>query len=336
MADTYQVISDTEIRLTVPALPVGAHPVVVENALGLSRTSAELHAVQTPVMASVSLPRANASRRAIYDPLRLAIYTLDFNDYGYPLGLFRYRYVSGSWQAEEPYVQLPNVYDAAMDVDGQSLYLTIDKGLYRLELDDPTATPQFIRTLTDDLPLAVLNDGRVMTWDYCSGLYASGDGRRVMRVPSMCAWTGQSVYTIDVSDTAWQPTSLGVYQPVNRIALDRTARYALLGESLYNTGFGLVAGLGFYSISPMFSDDARRLFAFDYSSDLRRQTLRVFDVSGAPIGGRFTELGTSVMPGVAPSDSNHSIRAIVTPDGRNVIKLDSSQFYVYPLPASLQ
>jgi hypothetical protein len=70
------------------------------------------------------------------------------------------------------------------------------------------------------------------------------------------------------------------------------ARYAVIGESIYNAQFGPVAGLGFFSTSPLFSEDARRLFTFHYDSSQRRQTLHV--------------------------------------------KLDSSRFYVFPLPPALQ
>jgi hypothetical protein len=185
----------------------------------------------------------------------------------------------------------------------------------------------------NNLSLAVLNDGRVLSLDYCSGLYTSLDGRRAMRVPSMCAYSGQTVLTFDTSDTGWQFTSISdLRQPEEQNALDRTARYAVIGGSVYNAQFGLVAALGVYSHSTLFSHDARRLFAVNYDSNQRRQTLHVLDVSGPPVGGRFPKLTEIVMPGVAPTDSSYSIRTVVTPDGRTLIKVDSSQFYVFPLP----
>jgi hypothetical protein len=337
-ASTYQVISDTEIRLEVPALSVGAHPVLADNALGLSRPGgATLHAVQTPALAQASLPRARRPIQAIYDPLRLAVYTVDYTEGGYPMGLYRYRYANGTW-TEEPYVQM-DIHDAVMDVDGQSLYLTLAKGLYRLDLDDATATPRFIRTLSDNNTLAVLNDGRVLSLDYCSGLYSSLDGRRAMRVPSMCAWTGQSVLYYDASDTTWQSTSISdLRQPEERNALDRTARYAVVGESIYNAQFGLAATLGMYSYSTLFSHDARRLFVVHYDFNQRRQTLHVLDVSGSPVGGRFPKLAEVVVPGAAPGSNSPAptIRSVATPDGRSLIKVDNSLFYVYPIPAAQQ
>ena len=40
-------------------------------------------------------------------------------------------------------LMLPNMYDAAMDTDGQSLYLSIGTGLYRLDLNDDTRYASF-------------------------------------------------------------------------------------------------------------------------------------------------------------------------------------------------
>ena len=77
---------------------------LADNALGVSRPGATLHAVQTPAFAEASLSRGGRMpRRTIYDPLRTAIYTIDV-DYntGANLGLYRTRYVNGSWQ-DAPY-----------------------------------------------------------------------------------------------------------------------------------------------------------------------------------------------------------------------------------------
>jgi hypothetical protein len=182
----------------------------------------------------------------------------------------------------------------------------------------------------------VLNDGRVLSLDYCSGLHASGDGRRVVRVPTTCAWSNQEILTYDASDTQWRSTSIETQHFETRNAVDRTARYAVVGGTIYNAQFGLVSGLDFFVTSPLFSADARRLFAFHHDTNSSRQVLHVFDMSGPPVGGRFPKLKEIVMPGVAPSDSVHSIRSILTPDGRSMIKVDSSRFYVFPLPAEVR
>jgi hypothetical protein len=333
---TYQVISDTELRLTVPALPVGAHPVSLDNALGLSRPSGTLHAVRTPAMPEVSLARTRYTKRAIYDPLRNAVYTLDYAD-GVMQGLFRYRHVEGTW-TEEPYVTLPDMYDILMDADGQSLSLFMGSGVYTLELDDPTATPRYLRDNQGSYSsVARLNDGYVLDTGSCYHAKASLDGRRAIIMDAGCYSPRGPVRTRDAGSTEIQYTSIReMYGPPSWMSVDRTARYAVVENAIYNAQWAIV-GSATDLRGTFFSEDARRLFGLYADSARSRQLLRVLDVSKPPVGGRFTQLVEVQVPGAQAEDGIYGGGMVLTtPDDRTLIFVNQRQFRVMSVPTSAQ
>ena len=335
----FQVISDTEIRLIVPALPVGAHVVLANNTLGVSRPGATLHAVRTPTFTEASLSRGGKRRpgRTLYDPLRTAIYTLDFGtEYWSPLGLYRTRYVNGTWE-EAAYVYLPNMYDAAMDIDGQSLYLSIGTGLYRLDLNDATATPRFIRTIPEYSDLEVMNDGTLLVEDSsCWNMVRSLDGRRAMRVASGC--TSGNYYPIRVFEAStgqYEPTP--IYTTVgsrSSLALERTARYAVVSNSIYDAQWNLISGLTTPLYGLLFSPDGRRLYGFHAASSYQMR-MHVYDVSRPPTGGQFPRIHDALVTG-GTADDAYGSDAIITPNGQTLMTVSQNRFYVWPIPASLQ
>ncbi|WP_414639339.1 BACON domain-containing protein [Archangium sp.] len=332
----YQVVSDTELRLNSPVLAAGAHLFSVPNALGLTLSTATLHAVQTPAFTELSLPHSRGPRRVIYDPLRTAVYSVEAGSgsgTGTVYALYRYRYVNGTWQ-EELYVSLPDIYDAAMDVDGQSLYLAVRTGLYRLDLNDTSTTPRFLRTLPPYARLEVLNDGKVLsTPDSCPRTVTSLDGRRSLFVDG-CGSSPPRAYWYYDASTGGQ---LGIAPVAGNgafLALDRTASYAVVGGSAYDAQWNLVANVGSLS-GLIFSHDGRRLFGFYGDETQSRQMMHVFDTATPPTGGQFTRLAELVMPG-AQTYAGYSTQGFVAPDGRTLIKVDSQRFHVFPIPGSLQ
>ncbi|HYH99086.1 BACON domain-containing protein [Hyalangium sp.] len=331
----YQVISDAELRLNAPALAAGAHPFSSENALGLVRSTATLHAVQTPAFAEFSMARNRGSSRVIYDPLRTAVYSVESSSgsgSGSVSALYRYRYSNGTWQ-EDLYVGLPDIYDAAMDIDGQSLYLAVRTGLYRLDLNDTSATPQFLRALPRYARLEVLNDGTLLnTGDSCPRTVTSLDGRRALFVDGCGSSPPRAYWYYDAPGAQLGVAPVAGFNTF--IAMDRTARYAVIGSSVYDTQWNLAAQVsnltGF-----IFSHDGRRLFGFFGDQAQSRQVMHVLDTATAPTGGQFPRLAEIVMTGAQPFDG-FGTRGVVTPDGRTLIKADGRRFHVFPIPASLQ
>jgi hypothetical protein len=335
-ASTYQVVSDSEIRLTVPALTAGAHPVSMDNALGLSRPAPTLYAVQTPAMPEVSMARIRYTQRAIYDPLRTAIYTLDYAD-GVTHGLYRYRYAEGTW-TEEPYVTLPSIYDVLMDAGGQSLTMLIGSGVYRLDLDDPTATPQYLRENRGTYNrVELLNDGYLLDTGSCYHAKASLDGRRAIILDAGCYSPRGPIRTLDAGSTHIQYTNImDMYGPPSWMSVDRTARYAVIADAIYNSQWAIV-GNATELRATFFSQDARRLFGFYADYDRSRQLMRVLDVSKPPVGGRFTQLVELQVPGAQAGDGIYGGGMVLsTPDDRTLIFVNQRQFRVMALPASAQ
>ncbi|HYH99085.1 hypothetical protein [Hyalangium sp.] len=328
----FQVISDTEIRMDVPALTAGAHALSVDNTLGLSRPGPTLHAVVTPAFAEFSFARSRSLQRMVYDPLRITVYSVESDNNGF--GLYRYRYVNGTWQ-EDRYVAQTNIYDAAMDVDGQSLYLSMGSGLYRLNLEDAGATPQLIRTIPQRAQLAVLNDGYVLTVaSHCPYTATALDGRRSILFETGCI-SSDLIEFFDASSTEPQYSPVSDTPSASRLAVDRTARYVAISDAIYNSQWHLVAGLGERLSGLIFSHDARRLFGFFDDHAQTRQVMYVFDVASPPTGGRFPLLSQSVLAGSQAGDGLRT-RGFVTPDGRTLIKADGRRFHVYPIPDALQ
>jgi hypothetical protein len=332
----FQVISDTEIRLTVPALPVGAHTVLADNALGLSRSGATLHAVQTPAFAEASLPRGNRwPRRTLYDPLRTAIYTVDNNfDTGAAMGLYRSRYVNGTWE-EAPYVYLPNIYDAAMDIDGQSLYLSVGSGLYRLDLNDASATPQFIQAIPQYSQLEVLNDGHLLIGGDCTYMVTSLDGRQTMLVPRGCTSGSYPIRIFEASTRQYRDTPVRTSVSFwTNLAFERTARYAVVSDSIYDAQWNLISGLTTPLYGMAFTPDGRRLYGF-YGSSSSQLRLQVYDVSTPPVGGQFPRLHDALVTGGQSGDM-YLAGVFITPNGRTLIMVSKSRLYVWPIPGNLQ
>jgi hypothetical protein len=277
--------------------------------------------------------RNRGIRRLIYDPRRLALYTIDYDaSNGVNMGLYRYRYANGAW-TEDAYVTLPNIYDAVMDVDGQSLYMPIGTGLYRLDLDDPTATPQYLRPNWGQYnQIEVLNNGEVIDVSDCAHAKTSLDGRRVIIMESGCYRPPSGVRTLDAGSTQSQTSPVRTYGPASWMAVDRTARYVFIQNAIYNAQWTLVADASGLQ-GALFSHDARRFFALydDYTAD--KQTLRVFDLSNPPTGGRFPRLPDIAVVGAQAGEGFYGGDKVITPDDRTLISVDSKRFRVIPLPA---
>ncbi|HYO58804.1 hypothetical protein [Archangium sp.] len=335
VTSTYQVISDTELHLDSPALPPGAHALSVGNALGLARPGPTLHAIQTPAFTEFTLARNRSPRRVIYDPLRTAFYSVDYDSGGSPVGLYRYRYLNGTWQ-EDLYVSQPGLYDAAMDVDGQSLYLSFRTGLYRLNLADASATPQLLRSLNQSTLVAVMNDGYLLTTTgTCPYTATAPDGRRTVLFKTGCSSPPGPLQVFDASSTQPQYIPVELNASRSRVAVDRTARYVAISDAVYNSQWHLAAGLGAPLAGLTFSPDARRLFGFLDDHAQSKQVMYVFDTATAPTGGRFPLLSQSVLAGSQAGDGLGT-HGFVTPDGRTLLKADFRRFHVYPIPGALQ
>jgi hypothetical protein len=115
---TATVVSDGELRLTVPAQAAPVRlPVKVVNSLGLARASSELVILPLPGYAAHTATLDGAPRRLTLDPERQAVLVS-----GATGEIRRFRFAAGAW-AEDAFAA-PAASGVAVTVDGRALLVT--------------------------------------------------------------------------------------------------------------------------------------------------------------------------------------------------------------------
>lgn len=225
------VVSDAELRLTVPAQATpGRLAVRVENSLGLDRGGAELVVLPEPAYAATSLQLAQRFDGMILDPERQAVLLT-----GYATGeILRLRFHDGMWVEE--HAPLADAAGAAITVDGRRVLVftgTVDASSAQavVELDADTlatlSTASFSSIYEVYSLIAPLVDGRTLLVDsdqwstlrwypgFAQGPYLSvygaqmlltRDRSRLMLRPRYIDpyGTGQEIRSWDVADGAFQ------------------------------------------------------------------------------------------------------------------------------------
>lgn len=371
---SYEIVSDTEIWLDAPALSAGPHDVRIDNALGLELSDVTFHSVTTPSFADHVTTRNNiVTRRVLYDPLRIAVYSVD-SDFqsGERLGVTRYRFVNGAWQ-QDTLVSLPLTSDAAISADGQTLYVAASDALYSLDLDQPGSGPVPVTTIGGGPSLyisrvEVMNDETVLLaadvfgtgvvgfslFDPASGevrnigaasmplTAKSLDGRRAL-VGQNGIFPPNPVQIFDASAASAVPTPVAESTFSDLFAINRDGQLAFVEEGIYDEDFNLVAALDLgergksvAGFGALFSHDGSRLYAFqtDYITN-NTEVLKAFDVGAAPVAGQFPLLGETTI-GPAPAQGGLRRLCVQTPDGKTIIGVDDIGFRTFSLPPGMQ
>ena len=110
-ATNVQVLSDSEITATSPALPAGRYAIQVKDSTQALAGSPALVVVDPPAYAYAKIPRvANSDpvqpQHLLFDAERGALYLYDVNSFGAALGgqyadqIERYRFSAGSWSSD--------------------------------------------------------------------------------------------------------------------------------------------------------------------------------------------------------------------------------------------
>jgi hypothetical protein len=173
-------ISDTEVRLIPAGLAVGDHSVTVDNALGLTRTSATLRVVDPPAYASYTLAAApddfGAVSRVVASAANGMVFSANcfFCDGGGAETVHRFAYDAGTSQWTVDTYTFPGLIDIALSLDESRLFvLTSDK---LLAVDPVTmaaiGSPVSLPALVDGAArqLAATNDGLVVIDSLKQGL----------------------------------------------------------------------------------------------------------------------------------------------------------------------
>ena len=187
-AASVNVISDTEIRASYPALAAGNYPVAVKNATQTLPTRAQLKVVDAPSFPYAAIQRpAGAtsgllSSNLIYDAERRAIVLCDINDIsgGLTDRIERYRFSTGTTWVTDSVIDFvyPHNYTTtiALSPDGTELLKSEFGGINHVDLAN--WTPTGMGSVTSLSPygalggrMAVSNDGGAVGPTYSPNLF---------------------------------------------------------------------------------------------------------------------------------------------------------------------
>jgi hypothetical protein len=155
--------SDTQLRVSYPALSAGRYPVHIQNAAGFDTRSADLLIVPPSAFAYAAISAPSLRRKIVYDAERQTLYGV--NEQGQEIEF--YTFTSGAWATGSPYV-LPQLTDLDLLPDGQSLIVLTQNAVDEIALDHAPLAAQAVASNPDSFcgqfldHLAVANDGKVM------------------------------------------------------------------------------------------------------------------------------------------------------------------------------
>jgi hypothetical protein len=172
-ATSFTVVSDTEIRATHPALPVGAHTVHVSNAQGIDRTTAVLHVIAAGAMPAASLDYPDGADaiplHLIHDARRSALLV---NVYHPAAGqasnqIVRYANSNGAWQ-QTARALIPYRSAIALSADGNAIFVAHGAAaMFSVDELDPVTllvarTTGASNSYHEGFSMAVANDGNAV------------------------------------------------------------------------------------------------------------------------------------------------------------------------------
>ncbi len=297
-------ISATALKLQLPAVAAGDHQVSLSNALGVSTSSATLHAVAAQAHSAATLVTGGAPYAVLHDGLRRQVFVANQT----LSTVQRWREQAGRWTADS--LAFANLADIGLSPDGAWLVATERSG--RLHLIDPvsltitasySASGPFYPAPTTGHGLAVTNDGTVwlavgtgqnqmVGFDLRSRLFSlqqpaglpalfeggpwfevSRNGERKITVPSASSDVASGLLYDDASAGMWRlnPAGLGYFYYSYNGLDDSGSRFLRLG-TVYDSSFkriGQVAlpDAGWTDNAGVLSPDGQRLYVYAQGPD---------------------------------------------------------------------
>lgn len=138
LTGTVTPVSDQELLLGLPALPVGRGALAAPNAFGAAARGVDLPVVAPLALAATFTPSGGEKRSAFFDAGRGAVYAADWSGGR----VVRFRASAGGWQEDS--VPLPDLGEIGLSADRRTLYATSGgTTLHRLDPDTllPLAAP---------------------------------------------------------------------------------------------------------------------------------------------------------------------------------------------------
>ena len=357
----FELLSDTEFRVSYPALAAGPHPVAIDNALDIDVSDAELVALapQDRPAGAFSYAMRSEPNRVVFDDERGTLYVVA----GPVTNLERFQVVDGAW-VRLPDLGFTRVNDVALSPDGDTLYILAMRELYSLDLDDPLALPELLHTRPETFwqdyyyKIGVTNDGDahitlqsaccngnqepIVKWlagsstlwsygpiagGYASRVIPSGDGR--------LAVIGSAYHYRYVAGVAGlTPVSGRLIDAVNTDA----SRLSELGE-VYDLDYGLLGRVSPDDAYVAFGRRPDRAYAFrahNQALDLGDEVL-VFDPTAPLESGFYPEVARVALGEAANMETGMStggaLPVTVSADGRTFFLRTWDKLIIVPVPA---
>jgi hypothetical protein len=360
---TLSVLSDTTMRVMLPALPAGTYPVSVSNITGQNFSTGAFTVIPAVVRPYQAFASSGMHTRLVFDDVRQTLYAVNVDQQR----IERYHYDGSAWQALTPWL-VASVTDASLTPDGQALIAIGETSIYRADLKDSSAVPQVIHSGGLDTVasgylyrMAVASDSHViLTTDShcCSGNFPvfnydlnSGDFNSFPY--PVGAYLGQTLATGDtarlfiggagVYDAATSSLMQNGAGPSNLYdaAVDaRGDRTADNGNEVHDEAQNLLGytTMASYATVPAVSQDGRRAYYYRQFSDSPTlgQTVYGVDLS-VPAGSNqvFPQLFSVPIaddPGQAPYPGVVTTVMAVSADGRTLFLAAQNKLVIVALP----
>jgi hypothetical protein len=359
-ATEFSIASDTDLRVTYPALPAGTYEVQIDlpEFQGTLQSSARLVIVPPTSYTAEALayPTANPTvQRIVYDTERSAILVAAQDG-----TLMRFAYANGAWTAPTT-TSVASLQDISLSTQGDTLLVLTSSNLV---VADPVtlATIETISTTELDSGvsfknIATTNEDRafITTEQSTSGntnvfLYngrtrtlvetsqvlnnstpaASGQGSSVLFVqghPSLNS--APPVYLFSTVNAQFQTLGTTINQNAIPPVVDRRAQRAVLnGARVHGTtdtaSFDLLGTLPAGTLGAAINPEGTRVYTYEAGG------IQTFDVSVDRDGAAYTALGAAT---AVPGDPGANLKMTISPDGRTLFLAGSTQLIVVPTPA---
>jgi len=355
--------SDSQVRVSYPALAAGRYTVNIKNQIGIGQSTAEFVVLDPASVAYQGINASSVRQRLVYDAERATLYGVNLPDQEIEV----YHLANGTWTTDAPYV-VPNLTDIALTPNGRSLIVLTSQGIDELALPVGTSVIQ-PRVATGNSScgnfpeaLAMGNDGRAfVVTDLsggCSGFTPSYlydiTAHTFIANPYAIGWlydgvvagaaNGSKIFAGTRNVSPAQPVK--TYNSLNDTITDNTnVSYNLTDVTVSgDASVVILEGVDVYSGSMtllghlppngkvLASRDSSK--AYVYRDDGAAPRLDIYDVHGPLGAGALYPLLKTVNLTDSPnSTSQHyfSISMAETPDGNTVFVSGDSKIVVQPV-----
>jgi hypothetical protein len=355
--------SDTQVRVSYPALAAGTYPVSIKNQLGLVVTKAQLVVLTPPSLAYQAIGVSTTRQRLVYDAERTTLYGVNASGQAIEV----YQLANGAWSAAAPFV-LANLTDIALTPNGRSLIVLTQQEVNEMALPigagsvsqprapNPTSfCGQYLASL------AMLNDGRaavnsllsgcsgftpiylydVTSYSFVQGPYPSAtaydgllggaaDGSKIFFGTKNVS-PAQAIGVISALNDSFSSNNSVSYNLI-AVTVSGDASRVILNSDVYDGSLNLLAHMPASASKVLLSRDSTRAYA--YNETANGAELDIYDLTGAlGIGAIYPLLKTVTLADLPNAETQNfaAIQMAETPDGKVVFVSGDKKIIVQPV-----